>query len=233
MEDETTLLSGDDAGETMLLAGDDAGETMLLADEAASETVLLSDEAADETALLSDEAETALLADEPERDGLDVPVEEATLVIDGAGAEDDDVSEEDAEVLDDNYERRMMLYGAVGAVVFVLAIAAGLGLSGLGGRLFHLFFEAPEIEAPPVVETDEQEAPATPTPVPSSTSTAPVNAGGNAADVSDVTPRASSDEGRATDDQVVLPEVEPVEEYEVQPEIEPTPEPEPEPEPTP
>jgi hypothetical protein len=154
-------------------------------------TTLLDDAASDETTLLEGAATDAIETDDiaPNETGLfaetDLPEEEP--------ADEDQPNDEFPDESDEEYDRRMMVTAVVGALVFVLALFAGIALSGVGGRLFHLFFmPAPIDEAPATLLAPQSPTQPTTSNRPSSTSSAPVNAGANAADVTDARPRNNS-----------------------------------------
>ena len=232
--DETTLLDGSAMpDETTLLdaATDDA--TTLLDDAATDDaTALLDDAASDETTLLEGAATDAIETDDiaPDETGLftetdvlegDLPEEET--------ADEDQPNDEFPDESDEEYDRRMMITAVVGALVFVLALFAGIALSGVGGRLFHLFFmPAPIDEAPATLLAPQSPTQPTTSNKPSSTSSAPVNAGANAADVTDARPRNSTPETPQFEDPLEE-ELEEGLEEELEPEPTPAPTPTPEP----
>ncbi|MBQ6650298.1 MAG: hypothetical protein IJM67_03515 [Atopobiaceae bacterium] len=177
MEDETKDIGAD---ETTLMDGAADGATTLLSDAADDATTLLDGAADDATTLLSDVASGAAVTEAiaPDETGLFAE----TDILETSPSEDEAVdeylpSDEFPEESDDEYDRRMMIMAAVGAVVFVLAIIAGLALSGAGSRLFHLFFvPAPIDEAPETLLAPEEPTQPVADTRPTTTPSGPVNA---------------------------------------------------------
>ncbi len=239
MPDETTLLDAATDDATTLLDDAATDDATTLLDDAATDdaTTLLDDAASDETTLLEGAATDAIETDDiaPDETGLftetdlledDLPEEEP--------ADEDQPNDEFPDESDEEYDRRMMITAVVGALVFVLALFAGIALSGVGGRLFHLFFmPAPIDEAPATLLAPQSPTQPTTSNKPSSTSSAPVNAGANAADVTDARPRNGTPETPQFEDPLEEEELEEGLEEELEPEPEPEPEPTPAPTPTP